>query len=429
MEVTIWPVAKIIPYARNARKLSDKSVDKVAASIKEFGWRQPIVVDKDGVIIAGHTRLLVAHKLCMEQVPVHVAQNLTPAQVKAYRLMDNRSNDEAEWDMELLGPELMDLQELDLDLSLTGFDDSEIDAFLAKADASAGLTDEDAVPEAPEHPVTELGDLWILGRHRLLCGDSTSIDAVDRLLAGGLARMVVTSPPYNQNIETFTPHGMHKESHWFEKVERLAYADSLPEREYQEKQKDILSVLFAVITDGSSVFYNHKNRYRDKRVISPLAWLPGPFSFRQEIIWSRPGSVTQNARMFLPSDERIYWMYKGDDFTFDDSTEIKTWSTVWDINLETNKAHPVAFPVELPTRCLRACSMPDDVVLDPYGGSGTTLIACEKTGRNARLMEIDPKYCDVIIKRWQDFTGKIAKLDSDGRTFSEHSEQRAHAAA
>jgi ParB-like chromosome segregation protein Spo0J len=170
MEVTMWPLERIIPYARNARKIPPEAVDKVAASIKEFGWRQPIVVDREGVIICGHTRLLAAQKLGLRTAPVHVADNLTPPQVRAYRLLDNRSHEETTWDGDLLGLELLDLKGLGVDLDLTGFDLHEIDEFLARAERIDGLTDPDAVPEVPANPVSLPGDLWLLGDHRLLCG-------------------------------------------------------------------------------------------------------------------------------------------------------------------------------------------------------------------------------------------------------------------
>jgi len=225
-----------------------------------------------------------------------------------------------------------------------------------------------------------------------------------------MADLIVTSPPYNQGIDKFKPSGMHKERGWIEKVERLAYKDSLPEEDYQDKQRELLDVLFENLNTNRSFFYNHKNRYRDKRVISPLNWLPGKFNFRQEIIWSRPGSVTQNARMFLPSDERIYWLYKGDDFLFHDTTAIKSLSTVWDISLETNKDHAVGFPIDLPSRCITACSEAGEIVVDPYCGSGTTLIAAEQLNRTCYGMELDPKYCDVIVARWEKLTGRKAEL-------------------
>src|SRR5580704_8976868 len=199
LEVCSWPIDRPIPYARNSRKIPERAIDKVAASIQEFGWRVPIVVDKDGVVICGHTRLLAAKKLGLREVPVHVADNLTPAQVKAYRLMDNRSHQDTDWDLDLLGPELEDLAGLDFDLSLTGFDQHEIDKFLADPD------DEDranAAPPVPDDPVTRPGDLWICGKHRIICGDSTSADVVARLLGDRKPRLMVSDPPYGVSLDS-----------------------------------------------------------------------------------------------------------------------------------------------------------------------------------------------------------------------------------
>jgi hypothetical protein len=196
MKITYWPIESIIRFARNARKIPPQAVDKVAASIKEFGWRVPIVVDKDGVIICGHTRLLAARKLGLQEAPVHVADNLTPAQVRAYRLLDNRSHEETSWDEDLLGLELLDLKGMGVDLDLTGFNTDEIDEYLARAERGAWRTDEDAVPEVPEVPVSAAGDLWVLGPHRLLCGDATVAASYQTVLAGGRADMTFTDPPY-----------------------------------------------------------------------------------------------------------------------------------------------------------------------------------------------------------------------------------------
>ena len=198
--VVCWcELGKVIPYARNSRKIPERAIDKVAASIKEFGWRQAIVVDKDFVIICGHTRLLAAKKLSLHEVPVHVADNLTPAQVKAYRLMDNRSHEEAEWDLELLGPELEELKGLEFDLSLTGFDEREIEDLLADPDLDDRAN---LVPPLPENPITVLGDLWVCGPHRILCGDATSPDAVTRLLDGRKPLLLVCDPPYGVSLNS-----------------------------------------------------------------------------------------------------------------------------------------------------------------------------------------------------------------------------------
>ena len=198
LQVSWWPIDKPIPYARNSRKIPERAIDKVAASIQEFGWRQAIVVDKDGVIICGHTRLLAAKKLGLHEVPVHVADNLTPAQVKAYRLMDNRSHEETDWDLDLLGPELEELRDLDFDLELTGFDEHEIDDFLADPDDDRA----DQVPPVPEHPAARPGDVWVLGEHRLICGDATQADVVAKLLGTVKPLLMVTDPPYGISLDT-----------------------------------------------------------------------------------------------------------------------------------------------------------------------------------------------------------------------------------
>jgi len=199
LQVHWWPIDKPIPYARNSRKIPERAIDKVAASIKEFGWRQAIVVDKDGVIICGHTRLLAAKKLGLKQVPVHVADNLTTTQVKAYRLMDNRSHEETDWDIELLGPELEELQALDFDLELTGFDPHEIDDFLADPDLDDWAN---VAPPVPDHPVSNLGDLWLCGKHRVLCGDATSSEDVARLCGKAPPFLLVTDPPYGIELDS-----------------------------------------------------------------------------------------------------------------------------------------------------------------------------------------------------------------------------------
>jgi DNA modification methylase len=260
----------------------------------------------------------------------------------------------------------------------------------------------DRAAELQEIWKVERGQLWGIGDHRLLCGDSTSEADTATVTAGDSPGLLVTSPPYNQKIDSFKPSGMHKEGDWVAKVGRLAYADSMPEDDYQQQQRDLLSIWYGVLADGASVFYNHKNRYRNKQVVSPLQWLPGPFKLRQEIIWRRPGSVTQNARMFLPCDERIYWLYKGDDFHFDDTTEHKTWSTVWDIGIESNPDHAVGYPVELPTRCIAAGVSIGGTVLDPFLGSGTTMVAAEQLKRICYGIEISPSYCAVILQRMTD---------------------------
>ena len=417
-----WPATKIVkrrladlkPFEQNSRTHSPDQIAQIARSINEWGWTVPILIDEGNTIIAGHARVLAAQDLDLDRVPCMVAAGWTEAQKRAYVIADNKLAENAGWDFDILGAEVAALADLDFDLSLTGFDDGEIADLIPGED---GLTDPDDVPELPEVVITQPGDTWLIGDHRLRCGDATNAEDVAALLGAVRPKLLITSPPYNQKIDGFKPSGMHKGGGWVEKVERLAYADSLPEGDYQTAQRAALALWFDVMENGASVFYNHKNRYRNKSVISPLLWIPGPFNLRQEIVWSRPGSVTQNARMFLPTDERIYWMTKGSDFYFNDTTEIKTWSTVWAVSLETNKSHAVGFPVELPRRCIVATSHPGDAVIDPYVGSGTSIIAGEMEGRHIYAMELAPAYCDLAVRRWQDFTGKDAVRESDGLTF------------
>lgn len=406
-------VDQLVPYATNARTHSPEQLRKIEASIREFGFTNPVLTDGKKGIVAGHGRVLAAQQLGMDVVPSIELSHLTAAQRRAYVLADNRLAEEAGWDEELLASELGELSDLGFDLSLTGFNERELVQFMAGS--GEGLTDPDDAPEVEAVAVSTPGNVWLLGDHRLVCGDCTDAAVVARALAGAAADLVVTSPPYNQFLDKFKPSGMQRESGWVKRVSG-AYGDSLPEPEYQDWQRDLLAIWFDVLRDHGAVFYNHKHRYRDKRVVSPLDWLPGPFNFRQEIIWRRPGSITQNARMFLPIDERIYWLYKGDDFTFANTTAIKTWSSVWDINPGSD-FHAVGFPVELPKRCIEAASKPDDHILEPFSGSGTTIIAAEMTGRIAHAIEIEPRYVDVAVRRWQAFTGKSATLEATGATF------------
>lgn len=428
LEPLLVEIGSIFRDPANVRRHGERNLGSIKASLKRFGQQRPILVDDDGIIRAGNGTHEAAESIGWTHIAA-VRSSLKGSEATAYAIADNRTAELAEWDDLGLAEQLRALQSEDFDLEPVGYTEEEIDRLVeGLGDAILAGTDPEAsdAPEAKTDRADELqsvwrvepGQLWVIpslktpGKaHRLLCGDSTNPADVSRVMAGEKAALLVTSPPYNQSIDKFKPSGMHREGDWVAKVERLAYADSMPESEYQEQQRNALAVWYEAIKDGGSMFYNHKNRYRDKQVVSPLQWLPGPFRFRQEIIWSRPGSVTQNARMFLPSDERIYWLYKGDDFYFDDATDIKSYSTVWSVPLETNKDHAVAFPVELPRRCITACSRPGDIVVEPHCGSGTTIAAAEQTGRLCRGIEIAPKYVAVALQRLADM-GLEPKLES-----------------
>jgi len=379
MKIKKIKIEEIIPYARNPR-VNAVSVDKVASSIREFGFRQPLVLDENYSILAGHTRLLASKKLGLKEVPVHIANGLSEAQKKAYRIMDNRSSEDSEWDEELLSLELMDLQEYEFDLGMTGFTNEELTALLSLNEMTEGLTDEDAVPDLPEEPTTKLGDLWLLGKHRLLCGDSTNIDAVDKLMDGNRADMVFTDPPYNV--------GFNGRSGKFDVIRN----DDLKESEFNDFIDSFLTVLEILNINTYYVCCNWAFYGILQTKLKPKAC----------IVWAK--NVFGLGRGYRHQHEFI--LFDG----FIDAS-ITNESDLWNISKDVKYKHPTQKPVELPLRAINNSTKSKNIILDLFGGSGSTLIACEKTARYSRLMEIDPKYCDVIVQRWEEFTGKRAKLD------------------
>ena len=409
MKVELWPVDQVIPYARNARTISEAAVAKVAASIQEFGWRQPIVVDIHRVIVAGHTRLLAARKLCLKEVPVHVADNLTPAQIKAYRLMDNRSHDETSWDFELLGPELTDLQSLGFGkLELTGFDEKEIADFLAGAASPGqeGLTPDDEAPALREAAVTQPGELWRLGDHRLLCGDAMLLADVKRVLAGARADLVVIDAPYNVNYEGGTKEKL--------KIQNDHMADGAF---YQFLLKAYQN-LAAVTKEGAGIYVFHADTegVNFRRALVEAGW-----KLAQCCVWVKQTLVLGRQDYQWQHEPILYgWKPGAAHRWFTDRKQ----TTVWNFDKPARSPeHPTMKPVDLVSYPILNSSRNGDVVLDTFGGSGSTLIACAKHGREARLLEIDPKYCDVILRRWQEWSGEKAH-NEEGRSFEEVSNER-----
>jgi DNA modification methylase len=408
MKIEIWPLTKIIPFARNARKIPPQAVDKVAASIQEFGWRVPVVVDREGVIICGHTRLLAAQKLGLQEAPVHVADNLTPAQVRAYRLLDNRSHEETSWDEDLLGLELLELKDLGFDLDLTGFEMSEIDDLLSRAGMSMGLTDPDAVPVVSEEPVSMTGDIWILDRHEVLCGDATILGDVHQVLAGGVASLAFTDVPYNVHY--------HQPSGHPQRARRTIMNDNLGSDYPQFLSKACRNLL--AVTKGAIYICISS---------SEIDTLKSTF-IQEGGHWSTFLAWAKNTFTLGRSDYQRQWepiLYGWPEGTAHYWCGARDQGDVWFVNKPVlNDLHPTMKPVELIERAIRNSSEKGDTVLDPFGGSGSTLIACETTGRHARLIEIDPKYVDVIVKRWQNFAGKEATLKNDNRTFNQIANKR-----
>ena len=411
LQIERWPVERLLPYARNARTHSDEQVAQVAASIVEFGWTSPILVGADGVIIAGHARLLAARKLKMVEVPVIVLGHLTEAQRRALVLADNQIALNAGWNAEMLRIELQDLRVDGFNLDLIGFTDEELQELLRNPDAepSAGLTDEDAVPETAETLVTVPGDVWILGDHRLACGDSTQMEAVERVLGGGLADMVFTDPPYNVNYGATMKDKLRKSG-------RKIANDNLGDGFEAFLTGACLNLL--TVTKGaiyicmsSSELNTLQNSFREAG---------GHWS--TFVIWAK-NTFTMGRSDYQRQYEPILYGWKeGTDHFW---CGARDQGDVWFIKKpHVNDLHPTMKPVELVERAVRNSSKGRDTVLDPFGGSGTTLIACEKSGRQARLIELEPKYCDVIIRRWQEFSGKEAVLADGGGPFREISTER-----
>ena len=396
MDIQTVGIDEVIPYAKNPRK-NDAAVDKVAGSLKEFGWRQPIVVDAEMVVIAGHTRLAAARKLGLDQVPIHIATDLTANQIKAYRIADNRVSQEAKWDDDLLALELADLDLENYDLSKTGFNDDELAALMAEA-ITEGLVDEDQVPPEPETPVTVLGDIWQLGRHRVMCGDSTSIDAVDELMESQHPDMVFTDPPYNIDYQGVK-----------DKRDKIKN-DKMPDADFVDF---LTASLLSCETMYVCCSWQYAHLFKD--AMEKIARKP-----KAMIVWDKVNPA-QNLDKYYKQHELIF--YYGD---FGGHKTLR--GDVWKLKRQKNTMHPTMKPVELIEIALQD-NVGKNLIYDAFGGSGSTLIACEKTNRQARLMELDPKYVDVIVKRWQDFTGLIAVNEKTGKTFNEMNNGSDHVSA
>ncbi|AQT67929.1 Modification methylase DpnIIB [Anaerohalosphaera lusitana] len=397
MRITQRNTDSIRPYENNPR-LNDEAVDAVAQSLKEFGFRQPIVVDEDGVIICGHTRFKAAQKLGLEKVPVHVAKDLSPEQVKAYRIADNRTGELSEWDWGQLKIELGDLQEAEFDLGMLAFDEEELNKLL-DGDSEAvveGLTDPDAVPEPPEEPITKRGDIWLLGDHRLMCGDSTSRVDVERLMDGCLADMVFSDPPYGVNYVGGTAEQMTIDN------------DNLSEADYISFMDAFFTRFRESIQETASLYICHASSWQ---LETELAMRQAGFEVRNQIIWAKNCGAFGFGRYKFQHEPIFYAHIKGEsDKWYGDKTQTTLWQ---EKKPAANRLHPTMKPVEIVQRALVNSSKRSDLVLDLFMGSGTTLIAAETLGRRCVGMELDPAYCDVIVKRYEEFTGTKAKRSNE----------------
>ena len=394
LKVEYKKIKELIPYCNNSRTHSDEQVLQIASSIKEFGFTNPVLIDEQGGIIAGHGRIMAAQKLKMDEVPTITLSDLSEAQKKAYIIADNKLALNSGWDDELLKIELEQLKELDFDLGLIGFSDDEL-ALLMGGETTEGLVDEDQVPELVDDPVTVLGDVWLLGNHRLMCGDSTSIDAVEKLMAGTKADVLFTDPPYG--IDFKPQRGTH------DKI----LNDNLEGGDFD----DFLDGVF-----GSALSVMNPDTYA-------FVWTG----------WSKIGAFERSLRKFFKIQAMHIWVKNNFGIGYYSRPKHEPFY----LCLNGKPVYPSAAPADVWNfarvhKTIHSCEKPvglienildtyhkNSTVLDLFGGSGSTLIACQKTGRTAYLMELDPKYCDVIIKRWQDFTGKQATLEANGKTYNE----------
>ncbi len=442
MKVELWPLKRIKPYEKNPRK-NDTAVDAVADSIDRFGFRQPIVVDESGMIVVGHTRWKAAKKLAIEKVPVHVAKGLSPEDAKAYRIADNQLNTIATWDFELLPGELSELKGLGFDLSKLGFDDDEL-AKLLDTGVADGLCDPDEIPAPPDEAVTKPGDLWLLGDHRLLCGDSASTADLDRLLDGAPIHLCNTDPPYNVKVEPRSNNAIAAGNSSFTnagKSKKRTHHQSLDLARHPEKSKATHKKLRAkdrplandFVSDDDFSKMLHAWFGNIARVLLPgrafycwggyanVANYPPAlkatgFYFSQTIIWDKQHPVLTR-KDFMGAHEWAFYSWKeGAAHVFLGPKNVPDLWHVKKINPQ-SMDHLTQKPVELAVRAMQYSSRQGENVLDLFAGSGSTLIAAEQTGRRCFTMELDPLYCDVVIDRFQRFTGKRAILDGSGTPF------------
>ena len=399
-----WPTSRLIPYARNPRR-NDHAVEQMASAISEFGFRLPIVAKSTGEICDGHLRYKAALRLGLEQVPVILADDLTETQLKAFRILVNRSATWADWDEDLLRLELEELKLDDFDLALTGFDADELLEIMAGEETTTeGNTDEDAAPEAPVTPVSKPGDLWVMGKHRLLCGDSTDAANYTLLMAGEKAAMTFTDPPYGVNYANSAKDKMRG-------TNRPILNDNLGE----DFEPFLKAALTPMIAHCQGAIYIAMSSSELDTLQSAFRAAGGKWS--TFIIWAKNTFTLGRSDYQRQYEPILYGWPEG---------ATRHWcgdrdqGDVWHFNKpRVNDLHPTMKPVELVERAIRNSSRPGDVVLDPFGGSGTTLIAAEKSSRQARLIELDPKYVDTIVRRWQEYAGAQAVREADGVKFDD----------
>ena len=408
MKIKMTPVAQLVPYAANARTHSEQQIAQIAASITEFGFTNPILTGADNIIIAGHGRLLAAQKLGIDKVPVIVLEHLDEAQRRALVIADNKLAENAGWDEELLRVELAALDDLDFDLDLMGFSDEELENLLGDPELALGEAEgEDDIPEPPEEPVSRPGDLWVLGNHRLLCGDATVVTDIEKLMDGQLADMVFTDPPYNVDYGNTAKDKQRKAKG--KSGGRTIMNDNLGQAFEQFLYDAITNML--MVTKGSLYICMSSSELHTLQ----RAFITAGGKWSTFIVWAKNTFTLGRADYQRQYEPILYGWKEGSDRYW---CGARDQGDVWFVNKpRVNDLHPTMKPVELVERAIKNSSKSKDIVLDPFGGSGSTLIACERLGRQCRTSELDPKYVDVIVKRWQEMTSKKAIHAEKGEEF------------
>lgn len=396
LKVVYRAVSELIPYARNARTHSDEQVARIASSIKEFGWTNPILIDGEKGIIAGHGRVLAARKLGLEKVPTIELSGLTEAQKRAYILADNRLALDAGWDEEMLKLEFAELEKEGFELSKTGFSDEEIREMMADLDHEVDGVEDVETPEPPKNPKTKRGEVWILGTHRLMCGDSTSVEDVQEVMGGGIADLWLTDPPYNVAYQGKTKDALTIQN------------DEMDDESFRRFLVSAYSAAVSVLKEGAAFYIWHADSegFNFRGACRDVGW-----KVRECLIWSK--------NTFVLGRQDYQWQHEPCLYGWKDGAAHNWYSdrsqtTILEFDRPNRNAeHPTMKPVGLFQYLIGNSTKPGDIVLDSFGGSGTTLIACEQSGRSARILELDPCYCDVIIERWQNLTGQRAVRESD----------------
>jgi DNA modification methylase len=406
-EIQLWTLERILPFSQNPRVHPEWQVDQIATSMQEFGVVNPVLVDSHGNLIAGHGRFLAGQKLGLTRLPVVVAAHLTPAQVRALRIADNQIAGNSGWDQERLSAEIAALMEQEVDLSLLGFSELELRDLLAELDPDAGLVDDDEIPSTPVQPITQIGDLWVLGEHRVWCGDATLLAGVQELLEGRQAPLVFADPPYNVHYR-----GAGSQN------SRPILNDDLDDHFGQF----LFAACEVILKVAAGPVYVCMSS-------SELHTLYGAFTragghWSTFLIWAKDHFTLGRSDYQRQYEPILYGWKEGNSHYWCGARDV---GDVWYVGKpRANTLHPTSKPVELVERAVLYSSQKGDLVLDPFGGSGTTLIACQKTGRCARMVELDPCYVDVMITRWQNYTGKTARLASTGQSYDDRAQEVQH---